>query len=265
MKRLFFSLAVLSLAAGASVAQTPPAPAATAAPAPRPPARLAAPQRDITAAIAQLETTRFGACAGEDRAVARLSGGESRYRLASERRMRDGGVKLYRYAYRVTGCGRPPRRHNVEIYVHEGLAPMILTLPIGTTALTTNVLQGVFDSLLTPMMRARYPSCEPRRLKILEANMLTGAAYVRGQPWTERWRYDACGGEGVADISFTYDGEGLSTEARVTPDGAEPPPTPPSTASGAAAPAHPGPLQLDLPHSRLEGLDPARPTAGPPN
>ena len=138
---------------------------------------------------------------------------------------------------------------------------------MGTTALTTNVLDGVFNSIFTPMMRARYPGCLPRQLKIQEANLATGTPYVNGQSWTERWRYDACGAQGVAVISFTYDGEGLRTAANVTPDGATPvaprtgPSPAPEPAAGAQAP-------LILPHSSGDGgdrLGPPPQTAGPPS
>lgn len=167
--------------------------------------------------IEALEADILGACAQNDRAIARVSGGEAPVRLAIERQMRARGVRTYRYVYRATGCGRAPRRHNIEIMTRESLPPLAIALPMGTTAVTSAVLDGVFDTLFTPMMRERHPDCEPRRLKVREANISSGAPYTRGGAWTETWTYDACGARGAAEIVFAYDGEGLQIRGRITP------------------------------------------------
>lgn len=171
----------------------------------------------IANAIAQLEAITLGACEGNDLRVSRLSGGRLDARIETERQLRASGVTVYRYVYDATGCGRAPRRHNVEVLTHEGLSPMVLTLPMGTTAMSSTLLQGVHQQILTPMMRARYPDCAPARLRILNANVANGRPFVRGQSWSETWRFDACGAQGLADLTFAYDGEGVRMTANVTP------------------------------------------------
>lgn len=132
--------------------------------------------------------------------------------------MRERGIRIYRYAYRATGCGRPARRHNIEVLARQNLPPLAIALPMGTTVATSNVLNGAFETLFTPMMRERHAGCEPRRLKILEANLTTGTPYERGGEWVETWRYDACGARGAAAITFAYDGDGLRMRANAAPE-----------------------------------------------
>jgi hypothetical protein len=172
----------------------------------------------INLAIAELETSRFGTCA-EGREITPAGGGESAYPLATDRQMRDGGVRVYRYVFNVTGCGRPARTHNIEVLRHDGLEPLIVPLPMGRNAATSNMVRGVVTTIFTPMMRERYSRCEVRNLKILEANNESGTPFRNGENWTERWLFDACGARGAADITFSYDGRGLRTTAQVATPG----------------------------------------------
>lgn len=264
MKSLFCALAVALLAAPA-IAQTGdtpvarrPAPAtvtgATPAsrPAPRPSAGATAarpaasgatPARRPAAAnappsaqavrvpIAALEQSVFGACAQNDLAITRVSGGPVEPRMRVERQMRDGGVRMQRYVYRATGCGRAPRRHNVEVLQHEGLPDAAFALPMGTTAATRLILQSVYGQIFTPMMRERFPGCAPTQLKILDTSIARGTPFTAGGAWTENWRFDACGARGVAELTFAYDGDGVRLTANVpaitpAPAGATPAPRP---------------------------------------
>lgn len=186
--------------------------AAPQGPAPTDPALARAP-------IEALETELFGACAQNNRAIARLSGGQAQPRIGVERQMSERGVRVYRYVYRVTGCGQAARRHNVEVLARTNQPPLAVALPIGTTAVTSMVLNGVHQSLFAPMMAERYPGCDPRELKVREANVTEGQPYVRDGRWTETWAYDACGARGSAEITFVYDGDGLQMSANVRPEG----------------------------------------------
>ncbi len=221
MRRTLICLCLLALAAPAlaqpSVTPDEPVVRAPAAPAPRPysPPAPSASAAEIEAAIIAFESPRFPGCA--DRALTRQSGGLAPPRLVTERQLREGGVTTYRYVYQARGCAAAPRTHNVEVLAHQGLQPMVLVLPPGDNPLTSRVMQGIVSSIFTPMMRARYPACAPRDLKILEANVSAGSPYVRGQTWSETWSYDACGGVGRAEITYAYDGEGLRTTANVMP------------------------------------------------
>ncbi len=166
--------------------------------------------------IEALETDMFGACAQNNRAITRVSGGEAQPRIGAERQMRDRGIRAYRYVYRATGCGLPARRHNIEILARENQPPVAVALPMGTTVTTSMVLNGVYDSLFTPMMREQHAGCDIRRLKIREANVTSGEPYVRNGNWTETWAYDACGVRGNVVITFVYDGDGLQMSANAT-------------------------------------------------
>jgi len=170
-----------------------------------------------TAAIAQLENSLYGACVGAPREISLIAAGPAPLRLEVDRQMRASGIQIARNIYRVTGCGRPSRRHNIEIVTPPSQQARAVALPIGTTALTSIVLKSVMDSLMAPMMRARYPRCQPSALKIFEANVSDGAPYESGAAWSELWRYDACGRGGIAEIRFTYDGEGVRMTANVMP------------------------------------------------
>jgi hypothetical protein len=169
------------------------------------------------AAVEQWETRLHGDCEGEARQITLIASGAAPARLAVERQMQSRGIAVTRNLYRVTGCGRPSRRHNIDIVTAPEQAPIAAALPIGTTAMSSVLLRSVMDSLMTPMMRARYPECAPGDLKIIEANVSDGAPYERGRPWSELWRYDACGQGGIAELRFTYDGEGVRMEANVMP------------------------------------------------
>lgn len=168
--------------------------------------------------IEALEQELYGACTQDDRVIGRLSGGLAPVRLGAERQLRQRGVRVFRYVYRATGCGRSARRHNIEVLVRQGASqPAILVLPPGNSPVTSVVLQGVFQNVFQPNFAQRYPNCTPQRLRILEANVASGTPYTAGQSWQENWRYDACGSRGTAAITFAYDGNGLRIDANVTP------------------------------------------------
>lgn len=193
--------------------------------APTTPARPAAPRVGVSPTdpslarepIEGLETAIYGACSQGDRTITRVRGGEAPIRLGAERQMHERGVTDYRFVYRVTGCGRAARQHNVEVLAREGQAPVAMALPVGTTAVTSIVLQGVFTNLFTPMVRERYPQCAPRDVRILEANVAQGTPYVAHQSWVENWRFNACGQSGTLAITFAYDGQGLQMNGEVAP------------------------------------------------
>ncbi|MET0181531.1 MAG: hypothetical protein ABW199_01450 [Caulobacterales bacterium] len=236
--RTFFLVAALAVAP-AAFAQAPQQPIPQQQPGPPPQAGARAPAPDFSAQapltltpaqrtadtalardqIVRIEADQFGACVQNDLAVSRVSGALAPLRVAQDRQVRARGIAVYRYVFSATGCGREPRRHNVEVLHHRTLAPMAVALPMGTSVVTSIVLQGAFDAIFEPMMRQRFPTCTPAsRLKITEANLAAGAPYVQGQPWTENWRFDACGAKGVATMEFTYDGRGLRIGAHVVPD-----------------------------------------------
>lgn len=203
--------------------QRPAAPRAEQAPLTLTPAQRAADTTLARDQIARIETEVFGACAANDLAVTRVSGRLAPLRVAQDNQVRARGVAVYRYVFNATGCGRPARRHNIEILHHRTLPAMAIALPMGTSPLTSVVLQGAFDTIFEPMMVQRYASCSPTsRLKIIEANLTSGAPYVVGRPWTETWRYDACGAKGTATMEFAYDRRGVRMGARVVPDDAPP-------------------------------------------
>ena len=185
----------------------------------------------VRAPIAALEQSVFGACTQNDLAIARVSGGPVEPRMRVERQMRDAGIRTSRYVYRATGCGRAPRRHNIEILQREGLPNAAFALPMGATASTRLIMQSVYTQIFTPMMRERFPDCAPERLKILDTRIARGTPFTAGGAWTEDWRFDACGARGVAELTFAYDGDGVRLTANVpaitpAPTGATPAPRP---------------------------------------
>jgi len=165
--------------------------------------------------IAALETAVFGACTQDDLAIARVSGGPVEPRMRVERQMRDAGIRTQRYVYRATGCGRAPRRHNIEVMQRDGLPNAAFALPMGTTAVTRLIMQSVYAQIFTPMMRERFPDCAPERLKILDTSIARGTPFATGGAWTENWRFDACGARGTAELTFAYDGDGVRLTANV--------------------------------------------------
>lgn len=231
--------------APATAAPTTAAPATGARPAPRPstgatPTRPRPAASGATAAsgppsseavrvpIAALEQSVFGACTQNDLAITRVSGGPVEPRMRVERQMHDAGIRTSRYIYRATGCGRAPRRHNIEILQREGLPNAAFALPMGATASTRLIMQSVYTQIFTPMMRERFPDCAPERLKILDTSIARGTPFTAGGAWTEDWRFDACGARGVAELTFAYDGDGVRLTANV-------PAITPAPAQGATA------------------------------
>jgi len=192
----------------ASATGAPPARAQAANPAP-PTAEA------VRQPIAMLEREVFGACTQDDLAITRVSGGPVEPRMRVERQMREAGIRTQRYVYRATGCGRAPRRHNIEIVAREGQPTRAIALPMGDTAVTSIIMQGAFTQIFTPMMRDQYPGCAPAQLKVLGTTIARGTPFTAGQAWTESWRFDACGARGVAELTFAYDGDGVRMTASV--------------------------------------------------
>lgn len=153
-------------------------------------------------------------CAANDRRVTWINLEEIGYPLLGDRNTRDAGTRIYTERYEATGCAHAPRRLNVQVF-HGGAAaptPTSMLLPPGETAISAGIMVDLFRTIVPQYMAIRHPFCQsaPQGVPVflvLDTTRVSGEPFVVDQPWTERWRYRACGEEASFDISFVSNGE----------------------------------------------------------
>lgn len=151
-----------------------------------------------------------GGCPSGDRRIERTLGRVEPLHYLGQIETAAAGFKLYKEEYRVSGCARPARAHNIYVWHNPSREPVVMPSAPGGTRTVPEVQADLFPAIRAAVAQSGAP-CPPAVSEIEVAVMDT--AFLEGaidSAWREQWTVRACGTELNLGLRFTYDDGALS-------------------------------------------------------